>query len=100
MRLTHYQLENIKSLSKKHFGTQSSVFLFGSRTNDMKKGGDIDLFIRSNDKTQLTIEKKVHFLAELKAKIGNQHIDVVLDNDNTRQKENFYQSANQHKIRL
>ncbi|MDA3880726.1 MAG: nucleotidyltransferase domain-containing protein [Prolixibacteraceae bacterium] len=100
MRLTAYQTETIKELSKKHFGAQTIVCLFGSRTDDNKKGGDIDLLIENNDQTNFTIEKKAHFLAELKTKIGDQHIDVVFDNNNTRQKKNFFRSATHHKAEL
>lgn len=100
MRLTAYQAETIKQLSKKHFGPKSTVSLFGSRTDDNKKGGDIDLLIQSNDESNFTIEKKAHFLAELKTKIGNRHIDVVFDTNNTRQKKNFYRSATHHKAEL
>ncbi len=48
----------------------------------------------------LTLETKVHFLAELKTKIGERKIDVVLDTENTRQKKNFCRSVNRQKIQL
>jgi len=74
--------------------------LFGSRTDDSKKGGDIDLFITNNNEAALTLEAKIHFLTELKTKIGDRKIDVVFDNANTRQKKNFYRSVIRHKAEL
>lgn len=93
MRLTQYEIETIKDLAVKHFGEEVKVFLFGSRTNTQKKGGDIDLFIRHVDEKALTIEAKMDFLVDLKVKIGDQKIDVVYDTAITRQKKTFYKSV-------
>ena len=50
MRLSQFEIETINILARKHFGQGTIVNLFGSRTDDLKKGGDIDLFIQnSND---------------------------------------------------
>ena len=70
MRLNQFQIDTINKLAKKHFGQQSTVYLFGSRTDDLKKGGDIDLFIKNKNETALTVEAKINFLADLKTKIG------------------------------
>lgn len=100
MRLTKYQTDTIKELTRKYFGPHAVACLFGSRTDDLKKGGDIDLLIKNDDETLLTIENKLHFLAELKTKIGDQHIDTVFDNNITRQKKKFYRSMMKHYIEL
>ena len=65
------------------FGDNAAVFLFGSRVDDSKKGGDIDLFIRTANKDGL-FEKKIRFLARLKRQIGEQKIDVVFNEDEDR----------------
>ncbi|MGB4577805.1 MAG: nucleotidyltransferase domain-containing protein [Paludibacter sp.] len=100
MRLTTDQIDAINSIARKHFGQDVQVLLFGSRVDDIKKGGDIDLFIKNKNKDLLTLETKVYFLAELKSVIGFQKIDVVFDNDLTRTKKNFYQSIIQHTVEL
>ncbi len=100
MRLSQTEHEVINSTAKKHFGPEVQVFLFGSRVDAVKKGGDIDLFIRHNNEALLSIETKVQFLAELKSVIGNQKIDVVFDNANIRSKHSFYQSIIHHNINL
>jgi predicted nucleotidyltransferase len=49
MRLSESQIEIINKLAKKYFGPMATVYLFGSRTDENKKGGDIDLFISNDD---------------------------------------------------
>ncbi len=100
MRLTPNQIDAINSIARKYFGKNVHVFLFGSRVDTDKKGGDIDLFIKSKDEALLTLETKIYFLAELKSVIGNQKIDVVFDNAITRSKQCFYQSIIDHNIEL
>lgn len=100
MRLNQFQIDTIIELSKKHFGQQTTVYLFGSRTDDKQKGGDIDLLIRNLNEATLTTESKIHFLAELKTQIGDRKIDVVFDNAITRQKNNFYRSVIRQKVAL
>jgi predicted nucleotidyltransferase len=82
MRIKPYEIKAIKSGFEKVF-LDGRVFLFGSRADDCKKGGDIDLFIETNDKTDL-FEKKIKFLAQIKKAIGEQKIDVVFDEDSDR----------------
>lgn len=100
MRVSQFEIETINSLAIKWFGLGVRVFLFGSRVDDDKKGGDIDLFIKNNDEKLLTLEYKVQFLAELKSVIGDQKIDVVFDNTITRAKQNFYNSILTHNVEL
>ena len=100
MRLSEYERQEINSLAIIHFGEGVQVFLFGSRVDDSKKGGDIDLFIKNNNEKLLNLEIKIQFLVDLKSKIGDQKIDVVYDNESTRSKLSFYNSIQQHKIEL
>ena len=52
----------------------AKVFLFGSRTDDMAKGGDIDLLILSIIFTTRDLRKlKIH----LEDRLGRQKIDLI-----------------------
>jgi len=82
VRLTNKEIEAITSVYKDIFKS-GNIYLFGSRVDDTKKGGDIDLYIQANNKENLT-EKKLNFLIELKRKIGEQKIDVVISRDINR----------------
>ena len=41
MRLNEKEITAIKKAVQKNFGKDTSVYLFGSRTDDAKRGGDI-----------------------------------------------------------
>lgn len=99
MRLSEFEIETIKNLAHRHFGNDAEVFLFGSRTKDNNRGGDIDLFVRNIHDTRLTVLTKINFLADLTLQIGEQKIDVVLDNVNARN-SGFYKTIYQTGIQL
>lgn len=77
MRLSTQQHQAIKKYFLEVFH-DGHIYLFGSRVDDEKKGGDIDLYIDSHDKENL-VHKKLDFLVKLKREIGNQKIDVVFN---------------------
>ncbi|HDO27387.1 MAG TPA: nucleotidyltransferase domain-containing protein [Bacteroidetes bacterium] len=79
MRLTEEQIQVIKQTARQLFGDEVRVYLFGSRAYDNKKGGDIDLLIKTRDKSMATLKNKLLFIVNLKMKIGDQKIDVVFD---------------------
>ncbi len=98
MRLDKYQLELIKQSAVAHFGKNTIVYLFGSRTNDNLRGGDIDLLINT-DYSKMTFQNKVLFLVELKKKIGDQKIDLVFDKE-SKHNQFFLNSIKQHCTRI
>jgi predicted nucleotidyltransferase len=79
LRLKKYEKEAIISTFKEIF-ENGEIILFGSRIDDTKRGGDIDLYI----KAPYSFEKKIKFLAKLKRKIGDRKIDVVFNEDENR----------------
>jgi len=79
MRLSEFEIECITNLAMRHFGKDVRVFLFGSRTEDQKRGGDIDLFISNLNNEPLKMRSKINFITDLILRIGDQKIDVVLD---------------------
>ena len=99
MRLTEFEIESIRKLAHRHFGSNVQVFLFGSRTNNQKRGGDIDLFVRNTDIAHLKIRTKINFITDLILLIGEQKIDVVL-NDPQMEGSVFYTTIYQTGIQL
>ncbi len=77
MRITDNDKRDIKETFFEIF-EDGKIYLFGSRVDDTKRGGDIDLYISPSSKTRLA-SKKIDFLVALKQKIGEQKIDVVID---------------------
>lgn len=79
MRLSKLEINIIKESAKNIFGNDAKVYLFGSRTNDKLKGGDIDIYIETN-KTIDVLNKKIKMLIELKKILGERRIDIVVNN--------------------
>ena len=77
MRLTPFQRLNINEISRRHFGQSCSTFLFGSRTRDDLRGGDIDLLIETGSNEPVEYAKELAFRSHLKFRIGEQKIDVL-----------------------
>ena len=83
MRLSSFYKATIKQVGKEIFGHNAKICLFGSRVDDAKRGGDIDLYLDVVDKNNL-FDKKIQFLVKLKKILGEQKIDVVIAKDKNR----------------
>ena len=82
MRLTDSDKKAIKETFFEIF-EDGKIYLFGSRVDDSKKGGDIDLYFVLQEHSNL-FEKKIKFLSRVKRELGEQKIDIVFNTDNTR----------------
>ena len=82
MRLTSTQRHLVVSAARRAFGADVQVRLFGSRLDDRRRGGDIDLYITTAlDDADALVKAKLEFLAELDANaaLAGEKIDVVLN---------------------
>ncbi len=82
MRLSKYYQKVIKKSFYDVFG-KGDIFLFGSRVDDSKKGGDIDLYLIIEDRINI-FKNKIKFLAKIKRELGEQKIDVIFNIDENR----------------
>ena len=82
MRLPKHYQKVIKEKFREFFG-EGEIYLFGSRVDDSKRGGDIDLYLELKNHTNL-FKKKLKFLSRVKREIGEQKIDVVFNTDSNR----------------
>ena len=67
----------------------AKVWLFGSRTDDNKKGGDIDIAILS-EKINKDVMQKIQVRRFICNRIGEQKIDIVTSSEG---KEAFFRLA-------
>jgi predicted nucleotidyltransferase len=86
MRLTQAEQSTIRHAALEIFGPQITVRLFGSRVDDAKRGGDIDLLVEAPAPVAQKAQKTLRLVAELQLRLGDQPIDVlVVDPDTTMQ---------------
>jgi len=83
MRLTNDEVKMIKKAFIESF-EDGKIYLFGSRVDDTKRGGDIDLYIVPFEKFEDERERKIRFLIQLDEYIGEQKIDVIIAKDKNR----------------
>ena len=72
MRITPNTVAILTSLTKKHFGESAEVRLFGSRTDDSLRGGDIDIQIVSPNSTY---RNEISFLVDVE-QLLDERVDI------------------------
>lgn len=83
MRLTNEQQHLIRQLTADIIGADAHIWLFGSRTNDQRRGGDIDLLVE----VDRTLNDRVLLAARLAARLERSFqglpVDIVLKDQAT-----------------
>jgi len=80
MRLSPNQIQAIRDAATMAFGSGAAVWLFGSRVDDAKRGGDIDLLVRPEpDLVGQTFARKIKMLTTLERLLGERKIDLVVE---------------------
>lgn len=80
MRLTPGQQTAIRIAASEAFGAGAAVWLFGSRADDGKRGGDIDLLVRPDqDAADGLFDRKIRMLQKLERSLGERKVDLVVE---------------------
>ncbi len=99
MRLTDSQRKVLKQTVADIVGTDSRAWLFGSRADDAKRGGDIDLLIE----TQQILTRKAWLLCRpegaLAMRLGDRKIDTLIK-DPTTPNAPVFEAAKRHGVLL
>ncbi len=95
MRLSETQQQRILEATRQNFGDDAKAWLFGSRVDDTRRGGDVDLYIETRQSNNL--------MAELRCKIAIEespdlHVDLVV-NDHVKDKP-IYKIAKKQSVQL
>jgi len=86
MRITEQEKKVIID-AVKNSDPNAKIWLFGSRTDDNKKGGDIDIGVLSS---KIDVMGEIEIRQNIYDKIGEQKIDLVASRDG---KEAFFKYA-------
>ena len=78
MRLTNKAREIILRIVHEIFGSHATILLFGSRTDDSARGGDIDLLVQVGKPVPERRRKELQLIARLPIRLGDQPIDVLV----------------------
>ncbi len=81
MRVTAEQLEIVRKLSSNYFGEDAKLWLFGSRVDDEKKGGDYDFLIETSlSNPDEIIARKIDMITQLQSSepFEDEKIDIIV----------------------
>jgi predicted nucleotidyltransferase len=87
IRLKDEEIEIIKEVAIEIFGEDAKVYIFGSRVDLTKKGGDIDIFIETQK--EVSLNQEIEFLAKLELKGIERSVDVLIKAKNRDNKPIF-----------
>lgn len=102
MRLTDAEKLDIRQAAKAVLPPGSRVLLFGSRTDDSRRGGDIDLLVEPPMAVNAAQEVALcnRLAALLYRRIGERRIDIVMARLGAADDRLIISEARQHGIEL
>jgi predicted nucleotidyltransferase len=80
MRLSEFERQTLIQAAQDSFGQQVQLRLYGSRVDDARRGGDIDLLVEvpMSDPAQIARAHSL-FLTRVYGQLGEQKIDLLID---------------------
>jgi len=100
MRITDKAVVAFKNAIHATFPGESKVFLFGSRLDDHKRGGDIDLMVVSDQQRAVLETSKIAAITKIHMTLGEQKIDLIVTNDPERDPRPVVREAMRHGVEL
>jgi len=85
MRLTPSQIEVIREGAAQLAGSAARVWLFGSRTRDDARGGDVDLMIEVSQALVEPALMSARIASRLSRAFEGRHVDVLLKAPNLQE---------------
>jgi predicted nucleotidyltransferase len=103
MGVAPQQVETVRRLARRHFGDDAEIWLFGSRVDDGKKGGDYDFLIETSlDKADAIVERRIALIADLQSSgpFEDEKIDVIVKRRGSVFEIPIYAIAKEEGVRL
>lgn len=82
MRLTDHQIQVIRNVASQIAGDQSRVRVFGSRLDDMARGGDIDLLLELPEPVDNPALLAARMSAQMSRLLNGRRVDVLISAPN------------------
>ncbi len=96
MRLTVDAAKSIRHIVGQLCG-DADIWLFGSRVDDSKRGGDIDLYVETGN--EIKIMERLRLISMLQRALGLRKIDLVIRTPNSTERA-IFQTAKKMGVRL
>jgi uncharacterized protein len=100
MRLTDKEAKAISEAVNRRFGPEAKVYLFGSRVDDQKRGGDIDVLVETDLSGQAAVRAKLDAMSDIQLILGDQKIDMVLTSPEERDRREIVRRAKSEGVLL
>lgn len=97
MRLTPNDTAIIKKVISEHVD-DPTIILFGSRADDSKKGGDIDLLVQAQK--PVSVKTQIKILASLELEGIQRKIDLIVEPSDEKVFNSFFKEIHQKGIVL
>lgn len=78
MRLSDNERLLVRAAVERRFGRQANVLLFGSRVDDTRRGGDIDLLVELPRAVDNPLAEAVALEVDVMRALGERKVDVLL----------------------
>ena len=99
MRLSEQQQQDIIECVTQHISIDARIWLFGSRVDDAKKGGDIDLYIQVDDLEDIFM-RTIRCRLALEDRWGARKVDLLVHDTVTEPELAIHAIAQHEGIRL
>ena len=97
MRLSQDQAGAIRRVVQAALGADSEVWLFGSRSDDAKRGGDVDLYVETRN--TCTLRQKLRLMTKIQLLVGLRKVDLIVKSDGMPERP-IFATAKSEGVRL
>ena len=78
MRIDANERVSILECVARHFGEGCTVTLFGSRADDGRRGGDVDLHVVTGNTAPVSLSSEIRCRLDLEGALGDQRVDLLV----------------------
>ena len=84
MRLTEHQVQAIRDATIEVVGHVAPVWLFGSRVNELTRGGDVDLMVQLTEPVNDPASLMIKLSTKVSKSMHGRKVDVLIEAPNLK----------------